>query len=482
MSANLDSSNLSIPATAALKNPTIAFFYSYAKRCGLSNEKNKILNKSLELLLNIIIGKNQAQVYEDSIDIDIYHSDEKVTVKLVNKGEPIFLELDSNKLSKISEGVDGFLYENNGRNGQSIFLEMNLLKKKDFNKIEKPAGQILNGDEFEIRSLLPGEEGKLSRLFFQVYGYNYINDYVYYPNKLKEMIGEGDLIPTVAVLPDGQLIGHVALVKQNDTPMVYEAALGVVDPRVKSKGMFSKLFQRTMEIADKISMQYCLYDIVTNHEYSQKQVSKYDSCEMSIQIGSQLSETQAKLDKLGIGDDPEDMDRYSLLVSIKPQVEYPFGKTVTLPAHMGELADFILKPLGINWVPASRFYPLMSKGDYRVNLIQTQKAVFFDFVRPGERAIKEIISEWNYLLKIGYKYAAVDIPLDYPGIGQLYDLFARNNFFISGFIPYQMSDRLGMRLQSIGPTRVAFDQIKVYSPTAKKLLALIHLNYERNCL
>ncbi|MEP7168227.1 MAG: DEAD/DEAH box helicase family protein, partial [Bacteroidota bacterium] len=39
--------------------------------------------------------------------------------------------------------------------------------------------------EVTIREILPGEEAALSQLFYFVYGYNYINESVYYPEKIK---------------------------------------------------------------------------------------------------------------------------------------------------------------------------------------------------------------------------------------------------------------------------------------------------------
>ena len=72
--------------------------------------------------------------------------------------------------------------------------------------------------------MAPGEEDSLSRLFYLVYGYDYINEFVYYPEKIKAMIEAGDLLSIVAARPNGRLVGHVGLVRRHREPAVRRAA------------------------------------------------------------------------------------------------------------------------------------------------------------------------------------------------------------------------------------------------------------------
>ena len=95
--------------------------------------------------------------------------------------------------------------------------------------------------------MAPGEEDALSRLFYMVYGYDYINEFVYYPEKIKAMIDSGELHSIVAVRPNGRLVGHVGLTRRKREPPVYEAGMGAVDPMLKSRGLFGRLFSKTME-------------------------------------------------------------------------------------------------------------------------------------------------------------------------------------------------------------------------------------------
>jgi hypothetical protein len=211
-------------------------------------------------------------------------------------------------------------------------------------------------------------------------------------------------------------------------------------------------------------------------------VTKSGGTELALYAGCQSRETQARLERLGLGKDPEGMLRYSLLVSVIPRVPHPFGESTILPENIGERFGFLLKPLGLSWSPAPRFETLPAGGRFKTSTQRAQSAAVFDLHEPGQEAAEDIVEEWRELLRDGFEYAAVEAPLDAPGLGTLYDLLSGNGFFASGFVPYHCSARLGFRFQALGPTKVAFDQIKIASEQGKKLLAAVRSEYEANCL
>ena len=227
-------------------------------------------------------------------------------------------------------------------------------------------------------------------------------------------------------------------------------------------------------------MQYCVYDFVTNHDYSQRRVARFGYCDMALFIGNQVADTQARLELIGIGADPKDMDRYSLLLAIEPHVPRPFGKTVVLPVNLGEACGFLLKPLNINWLPEPRFYPLPPAGDFRLDVQKEQKTAIFDFHQPGKQALDRVIEKWRQLLPENIQYFAIDVPVDFSGLGQLYDALSKHGFFMAGFLPYNYSDRLGFRFQFLAPSKVNFDGIKLFSENGRRLLRIVRDNYQRN--
>ena len=478
---------IEIPINENYVEPSVSFFRSFSLRQGLSEERIREVCQILEKILSRIISANIGELFKDNIKISLQQVESSLKITICNRGFPFFagsdwLNTDFDRqtqegMQKIRQVFSTVEFKNNGRSGQSLILGIDLISMQAAPQQSKAD---VTDQNISYKFLESCQVTELSRLFCSVYGYNYIRDDVYYPERMQALISSGDLVSRVAVTETGRLVAHVGMVKLNSNPSVYEIALGLSDPKFKIKGVFSKLFDQVIQVVEKTPMEYCIFDFVTNHDYSQKIVSRYGSKEMALGLGCQFSDTQAKLEALGIGKDPKDSDRYSLLIAVRPSKEFPFGKDVTLPVHLGEMFEFLLNNLGMSWIPAPRFFPLSREGAFTKKLEDSQKAVYFDLFNPGFNAIREIVREWRYLLKLHYKYAAIDIPLDMPGLGQAFDYLVEHGFFVAGFIPYHNSNRIAFRLQSVGVMRLNFDEIKIATKTGQNLLEVVRAGYERS--
>ncbi|MDD5628871.1 MAG: hypothetical protein PHU21_07395 [Elusimicrobia bacterium] len=502
---------LEIPPQPAFLEPTVGFVLAFAARFARGESEQSELKTAVSAVLEMVIDNNAGGGVP--VAVEVGETAGKLRVSVINHGAPILLRggrtgIHSRHYAKFHEAsrhADSVTFENSGRQGQAVVLELRLgAVAAAMSLLAKPAPQapaIPEDEVITVRGLAPGEEDALSRLFYLVYGYDYVNEFVYYPEKIKDMLEAGDLLSIVAARPNGRLVGHVALVRRNREPAVYEAAMGAVDPAVKSRGLFGQLFGKAMEVVRSTPMQYCLCDCVTNHAFSQRHVAKFGGTELALYAGCQSRETQARLERLGLGKDPESMLRYSLLVSVIPRVPRPFGAGVVLPESIGERFGFLLEPLGLAWSPAPRFQSLPAAGSFKTSTQRAQSAALFDLSEPGQEAVEDIVEEWRELLREGFEYAAVEVPLDAPGLGPLYDILSGGGFFASGFVPYRCGApavsevppvpagrtslrpaRLGFRFQALGPTKVAFDDIKVATDHGKRLLAAVRKDYEANGL
>ncbi len=492
---HIPEARIELPAQDDFLKPAVDFVLSFAARFGRDTKDQGRLKTAVSAALEMVIGNNEEGKSDEPVALKVREAKGTLRIEILNRGVPILLGSGQKssvnsayfaEFHEASKNSDRISIENSGRLGQSVILEFRLgagaAASSLPGKSPRKTSPIPKGETISIRGLAQGEEEALSRLFYLVYGYNYINEIVYHPEKLREMLDAGDLISLVAARPNGRLVGHVGLVRRNTTPPVYEAAMGIVDPAVKSSGLFSRLFAETMKRAQATRMQYCLFDIVTNHDLSQKHIAKFGLAEMSLLAGCQTREHQASLSKIGLGPDPEGMDRYSLLLGIIPQVKHPFGTKVGLPESLGEPFGFLLKPLGLRWFPSSRFEFLPSQGAYKSSYTHAERSAYFDFHEPGRHAAEEIVDAWQKLMRDGYQYAGVDVPVDAPGLGQIYDILSSNGFFAGGFVPHHLSDRLGFRFQAVGPAKVAFDKIKMATDPGKRLLKLVKKDYESSCL
>lgn len=467
---------LSIPPSMTYLSAASDFIAVAGKEVGLSSSQNEKLFQSCQYLLKELLQNSQKGNFSDYFRIDIRNFEDQLKIEILNRNLPLPSEI----IQKDLTWFDTLTLENLGPGGQRLTLSIPL-NTSQISPAEKPL-PVQSDVQIRIRPLKDGEERKLTDLFFNVYGYNYIHQYMYYPEQIKALRDSGDLICIVGVDPDEKLIGHVGLVRLNTEPVVFEAALGVVDPRTKSRGLFSKIFENAMEVSKTIPMSYCIFDFVTNHDFTQKLVSRYGSIDMALLIGCQSKENQASLKKLGLGADPEEMDRYSLLLSLSPREKHPFGNSISLPPNLGEQFSSTLQALGITWHPSPRFDYLSRDGEFTAIRQPSQKAIIFDLYKPGRAALQKIVQVWQQALREGYQYAGVNVPIAAPGLAYVYDFLSTKGFFMGGLIPYRNSNELGFRFQALGPTRVAFDQIKVHTDTSRKLLQTVREDFIRNSI
>lgn len=481
------SARLEIQPRPELARPALDFLLSAACAMHPGTERRERLERALSPVLELVLENNRGGV--DPIALEAGECEGRFAVVITHRGVPIFSSASTSavnahyypRLLEASKHAERVKVENAWREGQRVQLELSMGSPAPVGKA-RASLRIPDGETLAVRPLAPGEEEALSRLFYLVYGYEYVNEAVYQPERLRAMLASGELLSLVAVRPNGRLVGHVGLVRKSRQPPVYEAAMGAVDPAVKSRGVFGELFHATMELAERTPMQYCLFDFVTNHDLSQRHVNRYGTRELALLVGCQTRETQARLERLGLGPDPEDMDRYSLLVSMIPRVPHPFGREIALPERIGESFGFLLEGLGLSWTPSARFQGLAPGGRHTTRHLAAQQAVHFDLEEPGAGAAEQLLDEWRGLVRSGAQYASVDVPLDRPGAGALYELLSAGGFFAAGFVPYRFSQRLGFRFQAVGPSQVAFDKIKIASEPGRRLLDIVRSDYEASCL
>ncbi|MBI4402880.1 MAG: hypothetical protein HY537_01890 [Deltaproteobacteria bacterium] len=478
---------MQIPPDQSFIDPSIHFAISFAQNLGVAVDRLNGLRGVFTSALTQLMDCNREGESDSPILLDVFEEDGRLVIELINRGVPIFTQGSTlSRLQEASQQMDRLSIENLGASGQRLVIEMNLGSMATQRSVEKLGlPEKTNGfDEqnIELCELICGQEKKLTELFYFVYGYNYINEAIYYPEKIRAMWESGKLISIAAALPDGRLAGHVGLMKSNENPLVYEPCFGIVHPGIKSHGLFSRLFGRAMDKLHQLPMDYCVFDCVTNLDFSQRLVSRAGACDLALFVGSQGSQTQAKLSRLGIGSDPHVSDRYSILYSIITGSLNPFGKQIHLPESLGEMLGFLLMPFGMTWNPTPRINSLPREGHYKTSFQPRQNAVLFDLMKPGRRALASILDEWKELLRNGYRYGAVELSVQEPGLDHVYDLLAEQGFFVAGFIPYHLSRSLGVRFQSMGPTHIDFDEIKVFSKTAKKLHGVVERDYQRNHL
>ncbi len=200
----------------------------------------------------------------------------------VERGEGVGLGLTIMKAF-----LDQIRFLNLGREGKRVELIRNL--PADYPEtetlaagsgpaaVESPAEDV----PLSFRLLRPEEGVDLARCFYHCYGYSYL-DFVYHPEKIRELIEQGLQTSFVAVTPDGEIVAHFGLSRETVDARVAETGQAVVNPRFRGRKLFETLKEKAAEHA-RAEGNYGFYsESVTIHPYTQKGNLKLGASETGI--------------------------------------------------------------------------------------------------------------------------------------------------------------------------------------------------------
>ena len=162
--------------------------------------------------------------------MEVYLTERYLEVSIKDKGVPSWME--SNDVQDGSEGVGGSDYsseqnmrnllmdfmtddfgmEKLGRDGQRIFVRMNILRKIVFQEPEPyPETKALDTNITIKEVKTPKDAIEAIRCIYSEYGYSYCYERLYYIDSFMEAIERGELRSFLAVNEHGQTAGHFAL-------------------------------------------------------------------------------------------------------------------------------------------------------------------------------------------------------------------------------------------------------------------------------
>jgi Histidine kinase-like ATPase domain len=271
---------ITISADAGFLPPVIDFVRRMTDRLGLGDAAAEHMERAGELVCRNVIQHAFEPGEEGSYDVHVLRRPGQVVVAVEDQGLPF-------DYSRLQEGKDRTLLEilhgsfdetrfiNLGRRGNRVELIKHLphadvrdhLPEDEHHRTVEAAPEEV---PLEVRMMHPEESIELSRCVYRSYGYSYDWDYIYYPDRIRELQEQGLMRSCVAVTPEGEFAGHLAITVERPDSPVGEAGQAVVDPRFRGHHLFPKMKTFMAERAGKAGM-YGLYSEATAvHPYSQR--------------------------------------------------------------------------------------------------------------------------------------------------------------------------------------------------------------------
>ena len=362
----LQPSTLTVPNDLSFLRAIQAYGREMAQRIGFAKEDiERILLALEEAVVNII---EHAYEEDENATYQIIFEPIGTGLKIIarDKGLPFSPERLSGHHSHtdLMEGspiglgslimrrsVDEVRFYNLGREGKEVHLVRHLPCKsivdfqdptspRPFRKVQKDTTPSRERKEIQARLTHPSEVVEVSRLFYRGYGYSYVYDAIYYPERLAAMIEEGVVISAVAVTEDQEVVGHGALMRDAKESELAEAGMAVVRPGFRGQGCMNKIFSYLANAAREKGISSLCGQAVTNHVFSQKYSHSegYRDCALILGLGPSHTSFKGIAETL-----PQ---RESVILSFKP-LSPPGRVTIYPPLHHKDFVQKVYENLGL---------------------------------------------------------------------------------------------------------------------------------------
>ena len=468
-----------------------AFAKECSKAIGFSDADQEMILLALEEAVTNVIG-HALESSGQSFQIIFEPSAQGITIIVKDKGLPYdpglipgyetpgdIEHIPSSGLGSflMKQCVDQVCFHNLGREGKELHLIKHLPAWSVVGERESPQAEPIikyaGGDErasvppvFQVRFMEPSEALEVSRLFYRTYGYTYISEVMYYPDKLAELNRNGLVRSIVAVTEDGEIAGHLAMVRETPDDMIAETGKGAVKQKFRGFDIFTVMQEFLNDHAKDIGIKGLFGRAVTAHIISQKMTEStgYKDCALLLGI---LPEGVFR------GKAGANTQRETCVHSFQAVVPLPEGP-VYLPLHHEELLRRIYSNLGLQ----RKFR--RSRKDSRMADLSVMKTKIYSDIGVAEIVVDEYGKDCIPVLRHHLKelcaknisHISLYLDLSAPATGRMCKKIEELGFFMAGILPcLHFVDTL--ILQYLNNVILDRSAINLYSSMAKEILQYI---------
>jgi GNAT superfamily N-acetyltransferase len=151
------------------------------------------------------------------------------------------------------------------------------------------SSNIQAASSIQYRDMLPADALEVARCFYRTYGLTapIADELIYHPEKCAAQIRAGLHLGTVATLPSGRIVGHIAVTFEHPNDPVGISGFLVVDPEFRAHGIADRLSDTKPALARKAGAHALLGMAVTVHTASQKTSLREGGHEVGVLLAAQ---------------------------------------------------------------------------------------------------------------------------------------------------------------------------------------------------
>lgn len=471
---------LTVPANPAYLTTVLNAARNLAAQQGLDGRSVERLAFVVEEICANIMEKAYPPDEPGEVDLLLWQRPGKIVFALEDRGLPFdfrSFQQDGPSLTELLGRAhhSEIRYRNLGRLGNRVELIRDLPAPPPLEHVaEQEMARVADAPAappdapLSLRPMKPEDAEGLTRCVYRTYGYTYVHDALYHPAEVRRLLAAGLMVSCVAVSPEGEIVGHIALLREEPAAIVGEAAEAVVDPRYRGHHLFESLKTLLKDTTKALGVVGMYSEAVAVHPYSQKGNLSLGAHE----TGILLAHIPLTMAFKQIGDGTAQATRQACVLFYLPVGAAP-ARTVYLPPAHEAMLHRIYPRLGLNrnlqalpsqepTVPATR-----SRLDWHVNL--EAGVASLRIAAAGDNLVPLVHQRLREFCEHRVDVIYLDVPLSDPAAVARFDALEHLGFFFGGLVP-ELSGGDVLRLQYLNTEAPDPTQVQLASDFSKAML------------
>lgn len=333
--------------------------------------------------------------------------------------------------------------------------------------MNSPTSTESSASGYAVRRLGPGDADGVTRLVQSIYGDSYYPRELYEPRKIVRMNEVGELVSVVALDLTGQVVGHYALERPNQSA-VAEASDALVLPQHRHHHLMEEMRLLLREEGIRLGLAGLVGYPVTNHVFSQDAEEHFGSHPCGVALGLWPSTFHNM---------PEPIkQRMSFVIYFKflrkpGQVLHVATRHHELIARIYGQHDLTVELRADATADGMGEIALEHEEAVQTGTIHVRR-VGTDTVAAIKRGLQDLCNN------SGVKAVTLELPLSQPGTAQVCEAAEEAGFYFSGVGPAFAGDGDALLLQLV-TEEVDLSLIQIDHPFANELLKYVGDERER---
>lgn len=375
----------------------------------------------------------------------------------------LFDAVSFHNLGKEGKETRLFKHTNNKQIHELITEEELSIVESEKSTSPLPRGSV----HYLIRRMKPAEAIEVSKCAYSSYGYTYVNEDIYYPDRVRTLNQSDNLISFIAVTEQNEIIAHNAFeLRKGD--LAPELGMAFTKPKFRGQGCLNHLTMELLNEAGRRNFVGIYTRGVMTHPFSQKSFLKFGFRESAIYLSSGMERTY----KGGIKQDKS--QRESVVIMFK-YLSTPKKHVIYPPPHHREMIERIYHHLDVNPNSNASSKESDTAADETVTGIRIAPACLMGHIsitRYGDRTLNDVKEHLKALCLQRFETIHLHLPLGDPSTAFRTAEFEKLGFFFAGVMPGCIGND-ELILQYLNNYAIDYDTLVIESEMGKEMLEYI---------